>query len=90
MLPVVTTPRRAAAWGLVHALASGVVGLAPALLLGWGWAYALPTLAVTLVLWREAGRLVAHPTRDQAWRLFHTSNVYLGLVLVFAGAASVL
>jgi heme o synthase len=90
MLPVVTTARRAAMWGLIHALASGLAGLALALQPGWGWAYALPTLAVTLLLWREAVCLVAHPTRAQAWRLFHTSNVYLGLVLVFAGVASLM
>ena len=29
MLPVVTTARRAATWGLIHAMASGVAGLAP-------------------------------------------------------------
>ena len=90
MLPVVTTPRRAAAWGLVHALLSGGVGLALALQPGLGWVYLAPTLGVTAVLWRQAAGLVIHPTREQAWRLFHTSNLYLGLVLVFAGAAIVL
>ena len=81
MLPVVTTPRRAAFWSLAHAVGSGVVGLALACHPALGVFYLLPVLAVTLYLLRQSYRSVLCPSEGRAWRLFHASNFYLGVLL---------
>lgn len=82
MLPIVVSPRSAAFWSVLHAVAGCAAGL---LLIGHpdlGAHYALPALGAAGYLLLQGGRLLYHPTRKQAWRLFHASNFYLGLILL--------
>lgn len=82
MLPARLSPRRAAFWILLHAVAAGVGVLALGALPRLGPFYLLPvTLATGALLW-HAGRLLAQPTINRARSLFKTSNLYLGLVLL--------
>jgi protoheme IX farnesyltransferase len=90
MLPVVTTPRRAALWGLAHGVADGLVGLALAFHPALGPIYFLPVLSVTLYLLSQGVRLVVRPSVSQAWRLFHASNLYLAVVLLAICADAVI
>lgn len=84
MLPVTTTPRSAAFWGLMHGLGASASGLGLALLPQMGPVYALPVMIMTgLLLWQSA-RLVQQPTKKRAYRLFHVSNFYLFVVLLAA------
>jgi protoheme IX farnesyltransferase len=83
MLPVQVTARVAAAWGLVHGLGAAATGIAliflrPAL----GPVYIVPAGAVALALVLEGAQLVRTPTKRAAWHLFHTSNLFLFVVLL--------
>lgn len=89
MLPVTAPPRSAALWGLVHGLGAGVSGLALAALPQLGPVYALPVVIMTgLLLWQSA-MLVRELSKKRAYRLFHTSNFYLFVVLLAAVVGSV-
>ncbi|NOZ28905.1 MAG: protoheme IX farnesyltransferase [Chloroflexi bacterium] len=81
MLPVRTTSRRAAFWGAVHGLVAGMIGVMLARHPALGPLYLAFTSAVTLYLLAQGVRLVVHPSRRRAWRLFHASNFYLAVVL---------
>jgi heme o synthase len=84
MLPVTSTPRAAAAWGLAHGLGAGVAGLGMAFLPHLGPVYAIPvTLMTALLLWQSVA-LVVEPSKRLAYRVFHTSNFYLFAVLLAA------
>jgi protoheme IX farnesyltransferase len=82
MLPVVTTPHRAASWGLLHGVGAGVTGLALIFRPGIGVVYLVPALIVTLYLLGQGMRLVIQPSVRRAWRLFHASNLYLAVILL--------
>ena len=82
MLPVCTTPRQAAFWSLVHGVAGGAVGLALTLHHALGVIYLVPVLLATVYLLGVGGQLLADPTKRQAWRVFHASNLYLALLLL--------
>lgn len=82
MLPVRTTPRRAAWWGMLHGLVGGIVGIALVLHAALGLVYLVPVSVTTLCFWGVSGRLVFQPTRRKAWQVFHISNLYLALVLL--------
>jgi len=82
MLPAVVTPKRAAMWNLVHALGSAAVGLGLSLHSALGLAYLLPVLPATIYLVVRAWRLWLSPDGQHAWRLFHASNLYLGVLLL--------
>lgn len=84
MLPVCTTPRRVAFWGLLHGVGAGVVGILLAFHPRLGLLYLLPALAITLYLLYEGWQLMQHPVKAQAWRVFHASNFYLAALLLFA------
>ncbi len=89
MLPVTTSPRRAASWGLLHGIGAAISGMAIATLPGMGLIYAIPVgIASAVLLWQGAW-LVADPVKRRAWHLFHTSNLYLAVVLVAAILAAV-
>ncbi len=89
MLPVTTTPRRAAIWAFVHGAGATLSGLAISLAPGMGWPYAAPAgLATAILLWQGA-RLIIEPSKRRAWRLFHTSNIYLLIVLLAAVTAAI-
>lgn len=81
MLPVTATPRRAAAWGLLHGVGAAIAGMAIAFLPDMGLMYAIPVgIATAILLWQGVWLVVA-PVKRRAWRLFHTSNLYLAVVL---------
>jgi protoheme IX farnesyltransferase len=82
MLPAWTTPRRAALWGLAHGIAAGSIALMLVSRPSLGLGYLVPVLGATALLLVMAGRLVARPDKERAWRLFHASNLYLALVLL--------
>lgn len=89
MLPVTTTARAAAAWSLVHGVGAGAAGVAMAFLPYLGPVYAAPVVAITALLLWQGGALVVEPTKRRAYRLFHTSNFYLLVVLLAVIAGSV-
>jgi protoheme IX farnesyltransferase len=79
MLPVTVSRRAAAGWALTH----GVGVAASALLLGGlGLEYLLPALVMSGLLLARAVGLLRDPSTKRAWGLFHTSNVYLLVILV--------
>lgn len=82
MLPVCTTPRRAAIWSLIHGAAGGVVGLILTLHPALGALYLFPVLCATVFLLGQGWHLVRSPSERRAWRTFHASNLYLALVLL--------
>lgn len=83
MLPVYTTPRRAVLWGMLHGLVGGMIGQILALHPSLGLLYLVPVAAATLYFWWVSARLVIQPTEQRAWLVFHVSNFYLALVLLF-------
>ncbi len=89
MLPVTTTARTAALWGLVHGVGAGAAGVGLAFLPDMGPVYTIPVVIATAVLLWQGTALVIEPTKRYAYRLFHTSNIYLAVVLlaVMLGAA---
>ncbi|MFZ5918767.1 MAG: heme o synthase [Chloroflexota bacterium] len=82
MLPVHTSPRRAAGWILLHTALTGLAALALATRPGLGVVYLLTAALATLWLWRRSVQLLAHPARQTAIALFVFSNAYLGLILL--------
>lgn len=90
MLPAVVAPRTAAAWGLAHGVAAGASALLLALPAALGPLYLIPAAAVTLLLLGRGIRLVAGPAASRAWQLFHTSNLFLLVVLLAACVAAAL
>lgn len=89
MLPVTATPRSAALWGLIHGLGASISGLGLAFLPPLDVVYALPVIIMTgLLLWQSA-MLVRELTQKRAYRLFHTSNFYLFVVLLAVIVGSV-
>lgn len=83
MLPVRTTPYRAAWWVMSHTLPTGVLSLLMVVLPGLGWVFFLPVLAITIDLFYRNVQLIRDPSPLNARRLFMSSNYYL-LVLLLA------
>jgi protoheme IX farnesyltransferase len=81
MLPVQTTPRAAAGWVLLHAGAAVVAALALAAHPAIGWLYLAPVALGSVALLALSLRLIAVPGKERALALFHTSNLYLALVI---------
>jgi len=82
MLPVTTSGRTAAWWGLVHGVGVVVAATALALDPALGPVYTIPVALASAVLLWQGVALVADPTPRKAYRLFHTSNLYLAVVLL--------
>ncbi len=83
MLPVNTTPRKAAMWVMTHTLPTGLGGLLLVLLPTLGWLYLIPVVWVTAdLIWRNI-KLIQDPSPKHAKKLFMASNIYL-LVLLLA------
>jgi protoheme IX farnesyltransferase len=82
MLPVQAGPRTAASWVLLHAsgavLAALVLAAHPAL----GWLYLAPVGLASTALLVMSALLIAKPGKERALALFHTSNLYLGIVML--------
>lgn len=81
MLPVQTTPRAAAWWVLVNTGGATVVALALAIHPTLGLLYLVPVATVAVALFFLNIRLIVEPSRRRALALFHTSNLYLAIVL---------
>lgn len=90
MLPVVVAPRQAAMWNLIHASGSAAVGLGLSLHPALGLPYALATLPGAGYMVAQSLRLWLSPDERRAWRLFHASNFYLGLLLLTICATTAL
>jgi protoheme IX farnesyltransferase len=82
MLPVSTGPRTAAWWVLLHAAAAVWAALALAVQPTLGWLYFAPVAVASIAFLLLSVRLIRRPSRARALALFHTSNVYLALVLL--------
>jgi heme o synthase len=82
MLPVTTSPRTAAFWGLLHGIGAAASGLALALRPGGGPVYFVPVFAISAALLWQSANLVHDPSKQRAYRLFHTSNFFLAVVLL--------
>lgn len=82
MLPVQSTPRKAAGWVLFHASAAALVAFLLWFIAQLGWIYLAPVAVATAVMLVLSIRLVAEPSRGRALALFHGSNLYLGLVIL--------
>ncbi|NDJ53458.1 MAG: protoheme IX farnesyltransferase [Chloroflexi bacterium] len=89
MLPVTTTDQHTARWILVHVLSTILAALALAFAPGMGWLYALPVAAVALWMLSGSLRLLRHPERPVAIRLFVATNVFLASVFLAAILAQV-
>lgn len=82
MLPVGVRPRAAAWWVLLHTAGGALAALALAVQPSLGWVYLAPvSLATAFLLWRNV-RLLYSPTARQAYLLFHTTNLYLAVVML--------
>ena len=66
-----------------------MAGTALALRPGMGLLYAVPVGIATAVLLWQGAWLVADPSKRRAYRLFHTSNLYLAVVLLAVMIAAV-
>ncbi|MCU0507323.1 MAG: heme o synthase [Anaerolineae bacterium] len=88
MLPVTVSRRAAAGWALAHGVGVAASALLLALRPGLGLAYLLPAAAMSALLLGRAVALVADPTVERAWQAFHTSNLYLLVILVAVCAAA--
>lgn len=84
MLPVTSTPRTSAIWGFLHGLGAGIAGVGIAFLPYLGPVYAIPVVAMTALLIWQSIALILSPTKRLAYRVFHTSNFYLFVVLLAA------
>jgi protoheme IX farnesyltransferase len=82
MLPVQTSPQLAARWVLLHAGAAAVTALALAAHPALNWIYLVPVSLATAALLILAARLIGKPGKARALALFHTSNLYLAIVLI--------
>jgi protoheme IX farnesyltransferase len=82
MLPVTTSPRRAAIWGLIHGIGAVVCAMLLALQCELGPVALVAVSGAGAVLLAQGAGSVAEPTKRRAWRLFHTSNLFLAIVLV--------
>jgi protoheme IX farnesyltransferase len=90
MLPVHTTPRRAAWWVMLHTVPTCLGGLLLALLPTLGIVYLLPTLWVTADLFWRNVRLIQDPSPPHARALFMSSNLYLLVLLIAVCLGSVI
>jgi protoheme IX farnesyltransferase len=88
MLPVQTTSRAAAWWVLLHASGAALAALALATHPSLGWLYLLPVGLVTVSLLMLSLRLIAKPCQQRALGLFHTSNLYLAVVMLMICVAT--
>jgi protoheme IX farnesyltransferase len=82
MLPAKTSARGAAWWIALHALVTGVAGLALVTLPFLEWIYFIPVLMVTASLFWRTLKLLLDPSPRNARGVFMSSNFYLLVLLV--------
>jgi heme o synthase len=90
MLPVQVRPRPAAWWVLLHTAPTVLAAVALVAHPALGWLYFLPVGLASAYLLARNLRLLIQPTARQAYVLFHTSNIYLALVLLMVCLDAVL
>lgn len=90
MLPVLTSPRESAIWGLIHAIGVAILTIALGAHTALGFIYFIPAVLITIYFLQHSVRLVLDPSQAQARTLFLASNSYLAAVLLFACIASVI
>ena len=83
MLPTLVSDRATAWWITIHTVATAVVALMLALHPELGLLYLIPIAIATIQILWESIRLITHPEREQAFKVFKLSNLYLGYVLIF-------
>ena len=83
MLPTVVSDRATAWWIALHTGATAAVALMLAVHPKLGMIYFVPVLIATIWMISHSIRLVTYPNRQQAFKVFKVSNMYLGLVLLF-------
>lgn len=89
MLPTQVSPRESAFWGFVHAVGVAILALALGAHAALGLLYFIPAALTTLYFVAQSLRLIFVPTREQALKLFLTSNIYLAVILLFVCISSV-
>ena len=89
MLPTRTTPHQAAWWVLAHTLPTAFAAVALAVVPELGWWYLVPVGLATVELLRRNALLIRQPNRPHALGLFLASNIYLLVVLIAIGFATV-
>ena len=90
MLPVHTTPHRAAWWVMLHTVPTAFTGLAMVMMPNLGWIYLVPTAVITVYLVVKNIRLIQDPSAPQAKAMFMASNYYLTVLLVMIFVDSLL
>lgn len=90
MLPVHTTPKKAAWWTMSHTAPTCFFGLLLALFPYLGWAYFLPMLFISADLFWRNVKLIREPSRDNARGVFLSSNIYLTILLLAIIVSSML
>lgn len=89
MLPTQTSARTSAIWGFVHAIGLAILALALGADSALGLLYFVPAALMTLYFLMHSLRLIFVPTRQQALKLFLTSNLYLAVIILFVCVSSV-
>ena len=84
MLPVNISGKQAAGWVAVHTLGTGILAIGLAIHPQMGWLYLIPSLVSTLYLGVMTRQLYNDPSPKTAFALFKYSNMYLGILLLFA------
>lgn len=82
MLPAGISPRRAAAWILVHTLPTGLAAILLAVAPALHWLYLVAAVTATLYLLARNFQLITTPTAFNARRFFVATNFYLMVLLV--------
>jgi protoheme IX farnesyltransferase len=82
MLPVQVSPRAAARWVLLHAGGAALAAFALCTRPNLGWGTLLPTSVATTCLLLVSAGLVAAPSKRRALMVFHTSNLFLAVMLL--------
>jgi protoheme IX farnesyltransferase len=82
MLPVRVSAQAAARWVLLHTAGTALTALALVVHPDLGWIYLAPVSLASLYLVTRNLRLLGQPTAKQAYLLFHTTNLYLALVML--------
>jgi protoheme IX farnesyltransferase len=90
MLPVNTTPHRAAWWIMIHTLPTCIFGVLLVVLPTLGWLYFIPVVLVSFMLFWRNVQLIRDPSPPNARAMFMASNYYLTVLLlaVYAGTVA--
>ncbi|MBS60659.1 MAG: protoheme IX farnesyltransferase [Anaerolineaceae bacterium] len=82
MLPVYLSIRQSGYWIMLHTIITGLAALSLGVIPILGWFYFVPVLVMTLILVIQNTRLILYPSVSEARKLFHTSNIYLAVIIL--------